>query len=350
MLVQEEMNSIVLTSKIIHEMFHGFQMMHNDSRFFDELDALYNYKYEEDNLNLKLKENHLLYHMSTQFDEELFGEFLQIRKYRFNTFRYAYHYESSIEQIEGTANFVELQCLKQLSAELFEKALSAMRERVINPSNLLPIRVICYDIGALMLYVMSENNIAFEDGFSSLTFAEAIINDVEGKKYVPEYSMKDLLDSYNAKARAIICKAIEKNILDGRVDYTPFLPRGKPDAVVLGCTHYVYIGEQIGRFYSCTVFDGNHGIALRLRQVLEDEKTQKTPLNPFRPPNAKNSHFSPSNRPCEGGSRGEQEVRNKRKEKAKWSNILKKEGEQGRIYFLGSQKKRNKTISKQTFV
>ena len=31
--------------------------------------------------------------------------------------------------------------------------------------------------------------------------------------YVPEYSMKDLLDDYNAKARAIICKAIEKNIL-----------------------------------------------------------------------------------------------------------------------------------------
>ena len=156
------------------------------------------------------------------------------------------------------------------------------------------------------------------------------------------------------KIKAFPCEglagAIEKNILDGRVDYTPFLPRGKPDAVVLGCTHYVYIGEQIGRFYSCTVFDGNHGIALRLRQVLEDEKTQKTPLNPFRPPNAKNSHFSPSNRPCEGGSRGEQEVRNKRKGKAKRSNILKKEGEQGRIYFLGSQKKRNKTISKQTFV
>ena len=44
--VQEEMNPIVLTSKIIHEMFHGFQMMHNDSRFSDELDALYNYKYD----------------------------------------------------------------------------------------------------------------------------------------------------------------------------------------------------------------------------------------------------------------------------------------------------------------
>ena len=212
-LVQEEMNPIVLTSKIIHEMFHGFQSMHNDSRFANELDALYNYKYEEDNLNLKLKENHLLYHLSTQFDKNMFREFLQIRKYRFDTFRYAYHYEASIEQIEGIANFVEIQCLKQLSIELFEKKLSAMRERIINPSNLLPIRVICYDIGALMLYVMTENNIAFEDGFSSVTFAEAILSDVEGKKYVPEYSMKHLLDSYNANAKATICKAIEKNIL-----------------------------------------------------------------------------------------------------------------------------------------
>ena len=59
--VQEEMNPIVLTSKIIHEMFHGFQMMQNESRFCDDLDALYNYKYEEDNLNLKVKENKLLF-------------------------------------------------------------------------------------------------------------------------------------------------------------------------------------------------------------------------------------------------------------------------------------------------
>ena len=211
--IQEEANPIVLTSKIIHEMFHGFQLMHNESRFADELGALYHYKYEEDNLNLKLKENHLLYDLSNQFDKETFEQFLQIRKYRFDTFPYAYHYEASIEQIEGNANFVELQCLKQLSAALFEKKLSEMRERIINPSNLLPIRVICYDIGALVLYVMTENHIAFEDGFSSVTFAEAIISDVEGKKHISEPSMKHLLDRYNAKAKEIICNAREKNIL-----------------------------------------------------------------------------------------------------------------------------------------
>ena len=60
-------------------MFHGFQMMNHDSRFPDELDALYNYKYEEDNLNLKLTENQLLCRLSIRFEKALFEELLQIR-------------------------------------------------------------------------------------------------------------------------------------------------------------------------------------------------------------------------------------------------------------------------------
>ena len=53
----------------------------------------------------------------------------------------------------------------------------------------------------------------FEDGFSSVTFAEVILNDVVGTKYVAEYSMKPLLDRYHANAKEIICKAIDKNSL-----------------------------------------------------------------------------------------------------------------------------------------
>lgn len=209
--LQEQIDPVVLTSKIIHEMFHGFQMMNHDSRFPDELDALYNYKYEEDNLNLKLTENQLLCRLSIRFEKALFEELLQIRKYRFDTFPYAYRYESGIEQIEGTANFVELHCLKQLSAGLFEKALSAMRDRILQPKNLLPIRIICYDIGALLLYVMTENNIPFETGFSPVTFAEAILSDAAGKKHIPEGNMKDLLDHYHTKASEVIRQAKEKN-------------------------------------------------------------------------------------------------------------------------------------------
>ena len=211
--VQEEMNTVALTSKIIHEMFHAFQSMHNESRFFDDVEALYNYRYDEENISIKIKENQLLDCLSTNFDKATFEEFLQIRKYRFETFRYEYHYEVCIEQIEGTANYVELQCLKQLSAELFEKKLSAMRKAVVNPDNLLPIRAVCYDIGALLLYVTTENDIPFDDGFSALPFSESILNGIQGKKPVFTLNTKELLDNFYAAVDKTICSAIEKNNL-----------------------------------------------------------------------------------------------------------------------------------------
>ena len=49
----------VLTSKIIHEMFHGFQYENKESRFPNELEALQKYSYSVENLTIKLKENHL---------------------------------------------------------------------------------------------------------------------------------------------------------------------------------------------------------------------------------------------------------------------------------------------------
>lgn len=211
--VQEQISPVVFASKIVHEMFHGFQMMNNDSRFPNELDALYQYKYDEVNLNMKMRENQLIYKLSAQFDMEMFKELLQMRKYRCNSFSYEYHYESGVEQIEGSANYVELHCLKQLSTEQYEKKLLKMRERIIDPNNLLPIRVICYDIGALLLHILAENGIAFEDGFSSVTVSEAIIVDAEEKVCACDYGMKNMLESYNAKASKIIQKAKDKNII-----------------------------------------------------------------------------------------------------------------------------------------
>lgn len=247
--VQEPYSPIVLASKIVHEMFHGFQMMHQDSRFPDELDALYRYRYDEANLDLKMRENELLCHVSKQFDEDMLRELLQIRKYRCGSFGYTYRYESCVEQIEGTANFVELSCLKQLSAELFEHKLSQMRERIMNPGNLFPIRVICYDIGALLLYILTENGIAFEDGFSSVTFSEALIDAVEGKEYTADFGTKALLERYNAKARGIIQQAKEKN---RTVSDTP--------CELLGVNVYnaIYLDDHIISTYFVMFGDADH--------------------------------------------------------------------------------------------
>lgn len=63
---------------------------------------------------------------------------------------------------------------------------------------------------------------------------------------------------------------IEKNLFNSDFDYTPYLPEGQPAAVVLGCTHYIYIKKYIEEFYRCKTFDGNAGIAARLCAVLKD--------------------------------------------------------------------------------
>ncbi len=61
---------------------------------------------------------------------------------------------------------------------------------------------------------------------------------------------------------------IEKNF--GIGEYTKYLPVGTPNAVVLGCTHYIYIKRQIEKFYHCPVFDGNAGVAMQLSRVLQE--------------------------------------------------------------------------------
>ena len=53
-------------------------------------------------------------------------------------------------------------------------------------------------------------------------------------------------------------------------DFASLLPRGNPDGVVLGCTHYIFLKKRIENFYRCPVFDGNAGIESRLSSVLSE--------------------------------------------------------------------------------
>ncbi len=70
-----------------------------------------------------------------------------------------------------------------------------------------------------------------------------------------------------------LAAAIEAHYLQGTLlRLSDHLPAGRGyDGVVLGCTHYVFLKEEIGSYYGCKVFDGNEGIARRLKKVLRDE-------------------------------------------------------------------------------
>ncbi len=182
-------------------------------------------------------------------------------------------------------------------------------------------------------------------------------------------------DYPNAKVRLCPCVhlagEIERHISEVDYVYQPFLPRGAPAAVVLGCTHYIYIKEYIQSFYGCICYDGNQGIAQRLCDELcrydrnknkkKDEKDEK---------NVENWDSRPQNRDERppGKKRGtfwrffmsKFVVFSKYREMAKANkclHILKKSCKQKAeskrptaIFFLGRQKKYNEHIYKQMFV
>ena len=209
--LQQEMDPVVLTSKIVHEMFHGFQSMRGECCFPDELDVLCNYNYTEANLDLKLAENHLLCSLSQQFDSNVYAQLLGMRKYRAEKFPYEYHYEACIEQMEGSADFVELMCLKQLSSQLFEQRLASIKQRITDAHKLFPVRIVCYDTGALFLYILMQNNIAFDDGFTSTPFAESLLNGVTPHMCQVQYSTKDALMEFYSNASKTVQTALLKN-------------------------------------------------------------------------------------------------------------------------------------------
>lgn len=62
--------------------------------------------------------------------------------------------------------------------------------------------------------------------------------------------------------------AIEKGIFCKNFCVERFLPSCKANGVVLGCTHYVYFKNEISSFYACPAFDGNDGVARRLKELL----------------------------------------------------------------------------------
>lgn len=72
-----------------------------------------------------------------------------------------------------------------------------------------------------------------------------------------------------------LAEDIERNIPFGRgIDLSAHLKKVKTGAVVLGCTHYVYLKKEIGEFYSSPVFDGNYGISIHLVKCLTLNKAE----------------------------------------------------------------------------
>ncbi len=161
----------------------------------------------------------------------------------------------------------------------------------------------------------------------------------------------------NTRIKAYACDGlageIEKHLGEPQFDVTSALPVGTPTTVVLGCTHYVYVAEQIQRFYGCQVVDGNRGIALRLCSVLQQKSTKTFDFVHPRPPIDRFRPQTGTRMPVFEGAEG---VKGKCRKANKRSRFIdaklgnkKNSAFLGQIFFLGGRKNQNKKRYKQMF-
>ncbi len=153
-MVQGEQDAEVLCSKIVHEMFHGYQRINGWNCWPNELQALYRYEYDAGNISMKLYENRLLLDLLGGFDNEKYKELMSLKKLRSKLYPYQFSYEACVEEIEGTANYVELQVLKQLNPEKAAMEADRMRIQLTDPLRMFPVRISCYYAGALAVNAM----------------------------------------------------------------------------------------------------------------------------------------------------------------------------------------------------
>ncbi len=223
--VAQDLEIPVLASKMVHEMLHGYQTVEGWQCWPDEIAALYNYEYVAENLTLKLRENEILLKLLDECDDQLIKELLSIRSCRAKAFPYQFEYETKVEEIEGTANYVEWQVLKQLAPEKAGELINEMRSVMTRPGSMFPIRISCYYTGALLTdaliryigydfetkdrpYIMSilEKENAADSGNILFSGNNEELENVRG-----------VIDSFNKETESIINSALELDevVLEG---------------------------------------------------------------------------------------------------------------------------------------
>ena len=219
-ITEEPKDMDTLSASIIHEMFHGFQEKSGECRFPNEREAPFKYRYSVKNLSAKYKEASYLKAILEKDDRSAYPKLCSLRKMRADSYPYEYDYEARVEQIEGTANFVEVNALTQINHERGEMAWQNMLDRICRPDNYFPIRPVSYEIGAAVIACIKKCSDIDCEVFTDQPFSHQMISDAAGDdaQMPNNIEMEKCLKLYLAETHRIIERAIQKNdcILKGR--------------------------------------------------------------------------------------------------------------------------------------
>ena len=217
-LMEETYDFDVLASKLAHEMFHAFQNVNGEKRWANERAALVKYRYEEADLAAKTEEAACMRRCLLCFDREAFDRLLALRKARMDRFPFAYDYEARIEQIEGTANYVELEALSQLDEGKGEKRKKEALDEISDPTRYFPARAVTYMTGAAFLSCLRRYTDIDTESFTDTPFSvEALKNAAPCALPEGDARVAACLEKWRARTREKVSCAIEKNevVLEG---------------------------------------------------------------------------------------------------------------------------------------
>ena len=245
-LEDENMDMDILTSCMVHEMFHGYQNMNGWDYFPNEFEALVNYKYDSYNLSTKVIENRLLLEILKDNDLDKLKNINSLRKIRSEVYPFEFEYEAKTQIIEGSANYVEWQVLKQLNKEKEALFINKMDNKLNDYSFYLPIRISEYFSGALLIdALLKENNYDY-DGI-----IHSILNPKKEKMDLTLLNLKEvssIIDSFYLNIHNKIEEAIKNNkvVLEG--EYT---------LVGYNCYDGVYLDSYLLSRYFVAYLDNN---------------------------------------------------------------------------------------------
>ena len=208
----------VLTSKIVHEMLHAFQNASGESRWADERAAMVKYRYDEANFAARIEEAGCMRKCLAEDAPDAFSRLLGLRKARMARFPFVYDYEARIEQIEGTAHFVELEALAQLNPEKAKKRREQLLDMLSDPAQYFPVRPVTYLSGAAFIACLRKYTDLDTDGFTDTPFAvEALAQAQPSALPETDARVAACISKWRDEAQAVVDRTIEKGdlVLEG---------------------------------------------------------------------------------------------------------------------------------------
>ena len=217
-LTKEPEDLDVLTSKLVHEMLHAFQHTMGETRWADERQALVKYRYDPENISARLKEAACMRACLSGADPAAFARLLALRRARMERSPFAYDYESRIEQIEGSAHFVELAALAQLDENKAKRRWEQLFAALEDPAQYFPVRAVTYLSGAAFIACLRRYTDLDTDSFTDIPFAAAALASARPCA-LPESDPRAAacLADWQKQCRTKVDRALEKDdvVLDG---------------------------------------------------------------------------------------------------------------------------------------